>query len=101
MQNPVLRSASFHGTAGLTPKYISSEEEEVTLSADEDSPTTGQCLLPAPASPSKVRAQCDVGKSVDVSIQAHKMKMNGKLIAININIALRIFLIKYSYTQIR
>ncbi|XP_069696770.1 uncharacterized protein [Periplaneta americana] len=38
LQNPVLRSASFHGTAGLTPKYISSEEEEVTLSADEDSP---------------------------------------------------------------
>jgi hypothetical protein len=57
MQNPVLRSASFHGTAGLTPKYISSEEEEeeLTLSADESSPMFGQPPLPAaPLSPSKV-----------------------------------------------
>ncbi|XP_021932232.1 uncharacterized protein LOC110835863 isoform X4 [Zootermopsis nevadensis] len=54
MQNPVLRSASFHGTAGLTPKYISSEEEDETLSADESSPTLGQPpLLAMPLSPSK------------------------------------------------
>jgi len=57
VQNPVLRSASFHGTAGLTPKYISSEEEEeeATLSADEGSPTQRQPpLLATPLSPSKV-----------------------------------------------
>jgi hypothetical protein len=68
MQNPVLRSASFHGTAGLTPNYISSEEEEVTLSADEDSPTTGQSLLAAPSSPSKV-----IGNKHQV--QTHKIKI--------------------------
>jgi hypothetical protein len=58
MQNPVLRSASFHGTAGLTPKYSSSEEEEeeeATLSADESLPVLGQPpLTAAPMSPSKV-----------------------------------------------
>jgi hypothetical protein len=67
MQNPVLRSASFHGTAGLTPKYISSEEEEeeVTLSADESSPVLGQPqLTAAPMSPSKVLIQSlNVGKA--------------------------------------
>ncbi|KAK7869115.1 hypothetical protein R5R35_006584 [Gryllus longicercus] len=52
-QNPVLRSASFHGTGGMTPNYVSSEEE-VTLSADEDSPISG-CppSLIASSSPSK------------------------------------------------
>lgn len=66
MQNPVLRSASFHGTAGLTPKYISSEEEEeeVTLSADESSPMFGQPPLPAaPLSPSKALLEGAFGGS--------------------------------------
>jgi hypothetical protein len=41
----------------LTPKYISSEDEEETLSADEASPLTGQPpFLLAPLSPSKVFA---------------------------------------------
>ncbi|PNF25769.1 hypothetical protein B7P43_G12373 [Cryptotermes secundus] len=67
MQNPVLRSASFHGTAGLTPKYISSEEEEeeeVTLSADESTPMFGQpALHTAPMSPSKALLEGAFGGS--------------------------------------
>ncbi|CAG2056321.1 unnamed protein product, partial [Timema podura] len=52
-QNPVLRSASFHGTGGLTPKYVSSEDE-VTLSADEDSPVSG--YPPSLVTPSPTKA---------------------------------------------
>ncbi|XP_067007417.2 uncharacterized protein [Anabrus simplex] len=51
-QNPVLRSASFHGTGGMTPNYVSSEEE-VTLSADEDSPLSACPPMLSSASPPK------------------------------------------------
>lgn len=53
-QNPVLRSASFHGTGDITPNYVSSEEE-VTLSADEeDSPLSACPVISNTDSPSKV-----------------------------------------------
>lgn len=52
-QNPVLRSASFHGTGDITPNYVSSEEE-VTLSADEeDSPLSACPIISNTDSPSK------------------------------------------------
>nr|CAD7195672.1 unnamed protein product [Timema douglasi] len=61
-QNPVLRSASFHGTGGLTPKYVSSEDE-VTLSADEDSPVSGYPPLLVTPSPTKMVLEGMLGGS--------------------------------------
>nr|CAD7597239.1 unnamed protein product [Timema genevievae] len=61
-QNPVLRSASFHGTGGLTPKYVSSEDE-VTLSADEDSPVSGYPPSLVTPSPTKMVLEGMLGGS--------------------------------------
>lgn len=75
-QNPVLRSASFHGTGEMTPSYASSEEEEVTLSADEDSPISAHPHVINVASPVQASADGAFGGS---RVSLHSAASNSSL----------------------
>lgn len=78
--NPVLRSASFHGTRELTASSSEEEEEEVALSAeDEDWP-----ILQAPRVFSQFLTPTLLAQDQILNCSIHKIKFNIRLSIVSI-----------------